>query len=387
MALLLATLSMVSPFSIDTFFPSLPAIAEEYGLTDWQVQQILTAYLVPFACLTLVHGPLSDAIGRRPMIIAGMLIYTAASLGCVLAPSFGVMLLARAVQGMAAGIGPTIARAVVRDLYDGPNAQRLMSAIMMIFSLAPALAPVVGGWIHVALGWRSVFGFMLLMGVFLSVFSWLLLPETHPPERRTPLHFGELVRTSWRIACHRQFMLLAIASALCLGAVLAYIGSAPAIVMRTWGLGETQFHHLFVPVIGGFMLASFASGRLAGRLKRHSQLRLGFGLMIGAAVLALALELLLAPPPRLVQQVLLFALAAGAQLAFPIMTLLMLDIFPEARGAAASVQSFIALGMISVVMGVVAPLLEGSLLRLDLLALGGAVAGGLACRAALRRRT
>jgi DHA1 family bicyclomycin/chloramphenicol resistance-like MFS transporter len=374
MALLLATLSMVSPFSIDTFFPSFPAIAAEYGLNDWQVQQIITAYMLPFAAFTLVHGPLSDALGRRPMIVAGMLIYTVASIGCVLAPTFGVMLLARALQGVAAGIGPTIARAVVRDLYEGQNAQRLMGAMMMIFSLAPALAPVFGGWIHVALGWRSVFGFLVLMGLFLTVFSFLLLPETHPPEKRTPLRLGALVRSSLAIARHGEFMLLAFAGALGLASILLYIGSAPAIVLRTWALTETQFHYLFVPIIGGFMLSSFLSGRTAGSLGRTRQVQIGFALMISGAVLALALETLLQGSPRLMQQVLLFVLAFGVQTTFPILTLEMLDLFPNSRGAAASMQSFIALGFVSVVIGVLAPLLKGSLLRLDVLALAGSLA-------------
>lgn len=385
MALLLATLSMVSPFSIDSFFPSFPAIAAEYQLTAWQVQQTVTAYLIPFSCLTLVHGPLSDALGRRPMIIAGMLIYTAASVGCVLAPSFGVLLLARALQGMAAGIGPTIARAVVRDLYDGHNAQRLMSAMMMIFSIAPAMAPVIGGWIHVALGWRSVFGFMVLLGVFLSAFSWAALPETHPPAKRTPLHLGQLVRTSWGIASHAEFMLLAVAGALCLGSILAFIGSAPAIVLETWHLGETQFYHLFVPIIGGFMASSFVSNRTAGRLGRPRQLKLGFTLMLGAVTLALGLELLHAAP-RVAEQVLLFLLAFGAQLIFPILTLEMLDLCPHARGAAASVQSFIALGFTAIIMGFVAPLMHGSLLHLDVFALAGATLGLAAWRGAVALR-
>jgi DHA1 family bicyclomycin/chloramphenicol resistance-like MFS transporter len=386
MALLLATLSMVSPFSIDSFFPSFPAIAAEYHLSTWQVQQVITAYLIPFSCLTLVHGPLSDALGRRPIVIAGMLIYTLASIGCVLAPTFGVLLLARALQGMAAGIGPTIARAVVRDLYDGPNAQRLMSAMMMIFSIAPAAAPVIGGWIHVAFGWRSVFGFMVVLGVFLSIFTVLVLPETHPASRRTPLHFGKLVRSSWAIARHAEFMLLAFAGALALGAILAYIGSAPAIVMNTWGLGETQFWYLFVPIIGGFMSASFASGRTAGRLGRQRQLRMGLTLMIASAATALVLEFALQGAPRLVQQVLLFGLAFGAQFSFPILTLEMLDLFPHSRGAAASVQSFIALGFISIVMGFVAPLLEGRMLRLDAVALAGALLAFTSWRLAVRRR-
>jgi len=372
--MLLATLSMVSPLSIDTFFPSFPAIAEYYHLTDWQVQQIITAYLIPFSCFTLVHGPLSDALGRRPVVIAGLLVYTAASIGCVFAPTFGVLLLARAVQGMAAGIGPTVARAVVRDLYEGPNAQRLMSAMMMIFSVAPAAAPVIGGWIHVTLGWRSVFGMMVMLGVALGVFTYLALPETHPKEKRSELHLGDLARASARIARSGPFMLLAFSAALCFGAVLTFIGAAPAIVMKTWGLSETQFHHLFIPIIGGFMVSSFVSNRTAGRIPRSRQLGIGFVLMIVASALATLLEYFASAPPRLAEQVLLFVLAFGAQFVFPILALEMLDLFPSARGAAASVQSFIALGICSLEMGFLSPVLEGSLLRLNGLALIGSAA-------------
>jgi DHA1 family bicyclomycin/chloramphenicol resistance-like MFS transporter len=384
MALLLATLSMVSPMSIDTFFPSFPAIAEYYHLTSWQVQQIITAYLIPYSCFTLVHGPLSDALGRRPVVIGGLLVYTVASIGCVFAPTFGMLLIARALQGMAAGIGPTVARAVVRDLYDGPNAQRLMSAMMMIFSIAPALAPVIGGWIHVTLGWRSVFGFMLILGVLLTAFASIALPETHPPEKRSPLNLGDLVRSSLSIMRSGRFMLLAFSSALCLGAILTFIGAAPAIVMKTWGLGETQFHHLFIAIIGGFMLSSFVSNRIAGRVSRVRQLRIGLGLMICASAVALALEAGVDAPPRLAEQGLLFVLAFGAQTTFPILALEMLDLFPHIRGAAASVQSFIALGFCSLEIGFVSPSVDGSLLLLHALALAGSILGLLLWRAAAR---
>jgi DHA1 family bicyclomycin/chloramphenicol resistance-like MFS transporter len=141
-----------------------------------------------------------------------------------------------------------------------------------------------------------------------------------------------------------------------------------------------------VPIIGGFMSASFASGRTAGRLGRQRQLRMGLTLMIASAATALVLEFTLQGAPRLVQQVLLFGLAFGAQFSFPILTLEMLDLFPHSRGAAASVQSFIALGFISIVMGFVAPLLEGRMLRLDAVALAGALLAFTSWRLAVRRR-
>jgi len=245
---------------------------------------------------------------------------------------------------------------------------------MMIFSVAPAAAPVIGGWIHVTLGWRSVFGMMVMLGVALGVFTYLALPETHPKEKRSELHLGDLARASARIARSGPFMLLAFSAALCFGAVLTFIGAAPAIVMKTWGLSETQFHHLFIPIIGGFMVSSFVSNRTAGRIPRSRQLGIGFVLMIVASALATLLEYFASTPPRLAEQVLLFVLAFGAQFVFPILALEMLDLFPSARGAAASVQSFIALGICSLEMGFLSPVLEGSLLRLNGLALIGSAA-------------
>src|SRR5207342_3612463 len=186
--LLLASLSMISPLSIDTFLPSFPTIAREFGLSSLEVQQIITAYLLPFACFSLVHGPLSDALGRRQVVIGGLVLYTIGSIGCFIAPTFGTLLACRVLQGTAAGIGPTVARAVVRDAFDGHNAQRLMSSMMLVFSIAPAVAPIIGGWVHVALGWRSVFGMLVVLGAALVLLTSLLLPETHPPEKRTPVH-------------------------------------------------------------------------------------------------------------------------------------------------------------------------------------------------------
>src|SRR5262245_25336887 len=178
MAALLAALAMVSPFSLDTFYPSFPAIAHEFSLTTWQIQQTITVYMVPFALMTLVQGPLSDALGRRPVVLAGLSIYSVASVACVLAPTFALLLAFRALQGMSAGVGMAVGRAIIRDLHEGPQAQKLMSTITMIFSVAPAIAPVLGGYIHVWLGWRYVFGFMVLTGIALATMSYLLLPET-----------------------------------------------------------------------------------------------------------------------------------------------------------------------------------------------------------------
>src|SRR6201996_6838530 len=194
---LLAALSMAGPFSIDTFFPSFHAIAADFSISAWAVQQTLTVYMLPLSFMSLVQGPLSDAIGRRRVILVGLAVYTVASIGCTLAPTFGTLLLFRAFQGASVGVGGIVGRAVIRDLYDGPQAQKLISLVTMIFAFAPAVAPVIGGWIHIFLGWRGVFGFMASFGAALGISAYFMLPETHPKEKRPRLHVVDLSVTAW----------------------------------------------------------------------------------------------------------------------------------------------------------------------------------------------
>jgi len=365
LAAVLALLSMISPFSIDTFFPSFRAMQAEFRLSDLSIQQTLTAYMLPYAVMSLVHGPMSDAFGRRVIVLWGLSLYALASLACAFAPTFYALLAFRALQGMTAGTGLTVGRAIIRDLYDGPEAQRLMSAVTMIFSVAPAIAPLIGGWIHVAFGWRAVFGFLAALGVAVVLASWVKLPETLPPQRRTAASFGGLAALSWRIMRTREFVMLALAGGLNFGAVLAYVGSAPAIVLDNWKLTETQFHWLFIPVIGGFTLGALLSGRMAGRLSQSRQVALGFATTIGTSGLAALLHATLAsPPPIPLQQLLLATSSIGVQLVFPVLTLRVLDMFPANRGSAASVQTFIQLLVASAIIGFVAPAIHGSMLWL-----------------------
>ena len=374
-AALLAALAMVSPFSIDTFYPSFPAIQHEFSLTVWQIQQTITVYMVPFALMTLVQGPLSDALGRRPVVLVGLFIYSLASIACVLAPTFAVLLTFRAVQGMSAGVGMAVGRAIIRDLHEGPEAQKLMSTITMIFSIAPAVAPVLGGWIHVLLGWRYVFGFMVLAGVSLVTMSYLLLPETHPFERRARLNFGKLAQTVWKIATTREFMLYAVALGVTFSAMITFIGAAPAIVMGHWHMGETSFAALFVPLICGILGGAFLSGRLAGKIPGGRQIAIGYALALTGAALSVILHASMDAPPIFPQQVLITLVATGVQLMMPIFALRMLDLFPEVRGSAASVQSCVMLGIGAIFLGGVVPLLSHSMLALAVEALLSALTG------------
>lgn len=383
-AALLAALGMVSPFSIDTFYPSFPAISEEFSLSAWQIQQTITVYMLPFALMTLIQGPLSDALGRRPVVLGGLLIYSMASIACVFAPSFAFLLVFRALQGMSAGVGMAVGRAIIRDLHEGPQAQKLMATISMIFSIAPAIAPVLGGWIHVWLGWRFVFGFMVVTGVSLVALSYLLLPETHPSERRVKLDVGALARTLGRIASDRQFMLFAFALGTTFSAMITFIGAAPAIVLGHWQLAETQFAYVFGPLIVGIVGGSFLSGKLAGRISGRRQIAVGYVIALSGAVLSVLLHLFIENPPIFPQQVLIGLVAIGVQLTMPIYALRMLDMFPDARGSAASVQSCVMLGMAALFLGAVVPALSHSMEALSVGCLAAGLVGFLIWRTVWR---
>jgi DHA1 family bicyclomycin/chloramphenicol resistance-like MFS transporter len=364
LAALLAALSMVSPFSIDTFFPSFHAIATDFGLSKWAVQQTLTVYMLPLSIMSLVQGPLSDAVGRRPVILAGLSVYTVASVGCTFAPNFGTLLVFRALQGISAGVGMIVGRAVIRDLFEGPQAQRLLSLVTMLFAFAPAVAPIIGGWIHVAFTWHGVFGFMALFGAVLGIGTYATLPETHPKEKRPHLQVAGLARTAWSVVRHREFLLLAVAMGANFAALMSFIGSAPAVVEDHWHLGETQFAYLFIPVIGGLITSAFISGHMAGRFTYAQQSHLGFILAMAGSGLMTLLHALFTAPPILAQQVILAVIAFGVQLASPTLSLRMLDLFPLARGSAASVQSCVSIAISALVFGLISPVLSGSMLTL-----------------------
>jgi DHA1 family bicyclomycin/chloramphenicol resistance-like MFS transporter len=355
LAVLIGGLSMVSPFSIDTFFPAFHSMEAALHVSALQLQQVITAYMVPFAFASLVHGPLSDAVGRRPVMIWGMVLYTVGSVACTFAPNYELLIASRVLQGATAGVGVVIGRAIVRDLYEGANAQRLMNLTTMIFALAPAIAPIIGGWVHVAWGWRAVFAVMVVCGVIFATASWWRLPETHPPSARIPFSARNLVSTSWTVLCHREFLMLAFTAAINFSAIACYIGAAPEIIEKHWGMSETSYAALFLPVITGILLGATISRRIAGIMDLTLQVRLGLSLTFAAAALRVILHFIFDPLPIPVQQAFLFFTAIGAQFAFPVLTLRMLDLFPAARGTAASAQSFVALLITAFTLGVISP--------------------------------
>jgi MFS transporter, DHA1 family, multidrug resistance protein len=386
LTVLLALLTILGPYTIDAFFPSMRAIAVDFDISYFTVQQTLTAYLLPFALMSLVHGSLSDAIGRRAVVLGGLGAYAVAAAGCALAPSFGWLLFFRGLQGAVAGVGLIVSRAVVRDRYSGAQAQRVMSTITMMFALGPALAPVIGGWVHVWFGWSAVFWTMSIFALLLVLLVLRFLPETLPVAQRQPLHLAGLVRSTLAVITHGEFLRLTAASSLCFMALQAYMGSAPAIILDHWHGTETGFAMLTIPVVGGYAIGAFASGRMAGRLPPERQANYGYAVLLSMTGLMLVLQLAWPGMPVLLQQLLIASTTFGLQLMFPIVTLRILDIFSHSRGAASSANSFFSLLVSTLTMGVFAPWLSQSMVRLAVCAFVANVGGFLMWRKAVRHR-
>lgn len=375
LAWLLAGLAMFGPFSIDTIFPAFAQISGDFGADKLEMQQTISVYLVAYALMSIVHGPLSDAIGRRRVILGGLVVFTAASVGCALATDLGTLLLFRALQGLSAGVGLIVGRAVIRDVYQGDDAQRLMSQVMMIFSIAPAVAPVIGGWILGWERWPAIFWFLVLFSVALLLATWAWLPETHPRESRGSLAPRRLLRDYVAIFSNPRFQRLAAAGAFNFSALFLFIASAPAFVMDILGLGERQFGWFFIPMISGMMIGSFVAGRAAGRITGTRLANIGFACS-GVAIAGNIVYYLVVADPAVPWAVLPMALNAfGIALVFPIITLMILDMYPRQRGSASSLQAFTGLVLNAIVAGVLSPLVSHHGLPLALTAAGFLLVG------------
>lgn len=359
---------MFGPFTIDTVFPAFPQIGAQFGADKLAMQQLISVYLFAYAGMSLLHGPLSDALGRRRVIIAGLVVFTAASVGCALAPSFPVLLAFRGLQGLSAGVGLIVGRAVIRDVLQGDDAQRLMSQVTMIFGVAPAIAPILGGWMLQWGRWPRIFWFLVAFSLLLLVATAATLPETHPVAARVSLQPRELLRVYASIASNRRFLRLTFAGAFNFAALFLYIASAPAFVLDLLKLDEQSFGWFFVPMIVGMVSGSFVSGRMAGRVSGVRQVEIGF-VCTGVAALVNIAYSLLVPQPQLPWAVLPIALNAfGVGLVFPILTLTILDMFPRQRGSASSLQAFAGLIFNAVIAALLSPLLSNRSLNLALCA-------------------
>lgn len=367
-AILLALLGMLGPFSIDTYIPAFSDMGRSLDASPVQLQQTLSAYLFAFAFMSLFHGALSDSVGRRPVVLWGVALFTLASVGCALSQTIGQLIFFRALQGLSTGAGIVVSRAIVRDMYPPAQAQKVMSQVTIFFGVAPAIAPMVGGWLLVQISWHAIFWFLAGIGVLLWLANYRLLPETLHIEQRQPFHPRHLLAGYWQLGSDPRFLLLALASGIPFNGMFLYVLSAPVFLGEHLGLTPQHFFWFFILTISGIMGGAAVSGRLAGKIAPKRQIRHGFLIMLVIGLLNLAANALFKADVRWA----LFPIsifAFGWALMVPVVTLLVLDLHPERRGMASSLQMFVGSTANGLVAGVVAPLVMHSTLALALASL------------------
>ncbi|EGP08830.1 Bcr/CflA-like drug resistance transporter [Bradyrhizobiaceae bacterium SG-6C] len=264
-AIVLGLLSAIGPFAIDMYLPALPAIATDLQASTAATQMTLMAFFVAFGVCQIVYGPVSDMVGRKPPLYFGIVLFALGSVGCGLAPSITWLIVFRFVQGLGAASVMVIPRAIIRDLHTGADATRLMSLVMLVFSVSPILAPLVGSGLIVPFGWRAVFVAVTLASVLSFLLVAFVLQETRPPEERVEVSvrsvlegFGELFR-DWR------FLGLTFIGGFGMASFFAFLASSSFIYIGHFGLTPTQYGLTFSVNAISFIGASQFSGYLAER--------------------------------------------------------------------------------------------------------------------------
>lgn len=354
LSLVLASLAALAPFAIDTYLPAFPGLEVALIASPLELQQSLTFYLLPYALMTLWHGAISDSIGRITTIKWGLAVFVLASIGCAFARNVETLWFFRALQGLSGGAGNVVARAMVRDLFEGPQAQRVMATVQMLFGIAPAIAPIIGGLL-LGIHWQAIFVFLALYAGLSLWAAVRYLPETVPLNKRTPLSVNKVINAYRTVFSDKEFNLLALASAANFAAFFIYVLASPVFLVKQLGLTDQQFGYMFIPTVCGMVLGSYLAKRAAGIYSSQQVLKLAY-LWMGAMVL-LNLGVCLMTPVTPFYHILPVALFnVGMALAMPILTLAALDRHAKVRGTAASGQAFVQMLLSAVSAGLVVPL-------------------------------
>ena len=360
--LILASLTALAPFAIDTYLPAFEVMEDDLATNSNFIQQTLTFYLVPYTIMTIFHGAISDSIGRIKTIKYGMSLFILGSIGCVFATSIEMLWISRLIQGVGAGAGNVVARAMVRDLYSGATAQKVMATIQIIFGIAPAIAPMVGGLL-LGISWQAIFIFLIIYSVLITIFSVNFLPETINKQNQLPFNFESVLNRYKDLLIDKNYIFLILAVSFNFSAFFLYVLSSPVFLMQHLNLSSSQFGYLFIPTVTGMILGSFISKKTAGIISPAKMLKIAYLWML--LITSINLIFCLFFQSIIFINIGLIALYnIGMAAAMPLISIKALDCFPKARGTAASGQAFSQMLVSSVVAGLIIPIIWGSLATL-----------------------
>jgi len=265
MALVLGLVSAIGPFAIDMYLPALPSIGASLGADLHAVQASLVAFILTMSVTQLFYGPLSDHIGRKAPLYVGMLLFGVGSIGCALAPGIGTLIVFRALQGIGAGAGAVVPRAIVRDLHTGAEAVRLMSLLMLVFSVSPILAPLTGSFVIALAGWRGIFWVVAAAAALGIALVAMRLPETRPVAARSASVTAGVLASYRLLLRDRAFVGLSLIGSFGMSAFLVYLANSSFVIIDHYGLSPALYSLCFAANAAAFIGAAQFNGPLTRR--------------------------------------------------------------------------------------------------------------------------
>lgn len=386
-SVLLTAMVALGPISTDIYLPSLPAIGAALGVGQGQVQLTLSVFLAGFAVSQLACGPLSDRFGRRPVILAGLVLYLAASLACAAATSIEMLILARFCQAVGACVGPVLGRAAVRDIYGRERAARMLSYMGMVMALAPAFGPILGGFLEVWFGWRANFLLVSAVALVLLAATLAILPETNQWKSRDATRPGRLLGNYRSLLRHRSYVGYVLIVACTYSGIFSFISGSSFVLIGLLGLSPEVYGFCFAAIVVGYMIGAFISGRFTIRIGLERMVQLGTAVQVAGGLAGLALYAAdIVTVASIVGPVAVFMIGTG--LAMPNAQAGAIGPFPRMAGAASALLGFCQMGLAAVV-GIVVGHGSGQsaltmMAAIALVALGGALSYWLVVRPAPR---
>ena len=352
MALILGLLSAIGPFAIDMYLPALPAIGQSLGAEVSAVQLSLTAFFLSLGVGQLLYGPVSDMLGRKPPLYFGLLVFTVASIGCALATNIETLIVLRFIQGLGAAAGMAIPRAVVRDLHTGNEAARLMSLLMLVFSVSPILAPLAGSAVIAVTGWRGVFWAVTLAGLAGLVLIYTMLNETRPASERVESSLGSALRAYGVLLRDSHYLGLVFIGSSAMAGFFVYLAGSPFVLINHYGLTPTMYSLAFSVNAVAFIGASQFTGALGERFGLARVVKMA-ATASGVVMLALLAYYLAGGDQLAVLMVLYFIASAFMGLVIPTTSVLALEKHGAIAGTASALLGTLQMLTGAAAMGVV----------------------------------
>jgi DHA1 family bicyclomycin/chloramphenicol resistance-like MFS transporter len=375
-AVILGLLSVIGPFAIDMYLPALPTIGRELGASIEATQGSLMAFFISVGLGQLLYGPLADMLGRKPPLYFGLAVFALASVGCALAPNVETLIAFRFLQGLGACAGMVVPRAVVRDLHTGNDAARLMSLLMLVFSIGPILAPLAGTGVTAIASWRAIFWVMVLAAVLGMLLVAFALPETRPREQRVESSIGSAIAGYAQLLRDRYFIGLVLIGAFGISSFFIYLANSSFVLIQHYGLTPTQYSFAFSVNAISFFGFSQLNGRLAARFGLSRVMRVG---VTGFALSVLTLLVLMASgiDGMFVLIGVLFVGNGFLGLVIPTSAVLALDEHGKIAGTASALMGTLQMVTGAVMMALVGIFLDGTALPM----VYGIAACGVICYA------